>query len=33
MSKLEELIEELCPDGVKLKKIDEMCLIISPGSN
>ena len=27
MSKLEELIQELCPDGVEYKKLDEICII------
>ena len=27
MSKLEELIQELCPNGVEYKRIDEMCTI------
>lgn len=30
MSKLEELIEELCPDGVELKKIDDCANYIQP---
>ena len=27
MNKLEELINELCPDGVEYKRIDELCII------
>lgn len=27
MTKLEELINELCPDGVEYKRIDELCII------
>ena len=27
MSRLEELIEELCPDGVKYKTLDDICNI------
>ena len=27
MNKLEELVNELCPDGVKYKRIDELCII------
>lgn len=27
MGKLEELIEELCPDGVEFSRIDELCII------
>lgn len=25
MSKLQELIKELCPDGVEFKKLEEVC--------
>lgn len=28
MTKLEQLINELCPDGVEYKRIDELCIII-----
>lgn len=29
MSKLQELIKELCPDGVEFKKLEEVCEIFS----
>ena len=31
MSKLEQLIEELCPDGVEYKSLGDMCEISSAG--
>ena len=27
MSRLDELIEELCPDGVKYQNLDDICVV------
>ncbi|MBI4734136.1 MAG: restriction endonuclease subunit S [Rubrobacteridae bacterium] len=32
MNKIEKLIDELCPDGVEWKKLDEICNIASGGT-
>ena len=29
MSKLQELINEMCPDGVEYKKLSELCSVIT----
>ena len=31
MSKLDQLIKKLCPNGVKYKNIDEVCLVFTGG--
>lgn len=33
MSKLDELIRELCPDGVEYKRFDEVCTLNAKCSN
>ena len=33
MSKLDELIQELCPDGVEYKTLEEVCTVVTDGSH
>ena len=33
MSRLDTLLQELCPDGVEYKRLEEVCSVITDGSH